>query len=204
MDTKKFEKTSGFNDDRDSYVTDDGDLVYLEWVKVGKQWMRREVARIPYAELEASEQTEIVIAIDESHREMDLQKDHDERNRDKVIAKWQAGEYGDDDMDYMEDPLEQIADPAGDVLDLLFPELEPPENPQVGIVRETIGSLPEKEQDMFWAHYGEMKFLEDIRREDIAKDGKAPTQQAYSKRNNKIISKTCEALGVDKPRKRKK
>lgn len=204
MDTKKFEKTSGFNDDRDSYVTDDGDLVYLEWVKVGKQWMRREVARISYAELEAMGQTEVVFTIDESHRQMDLQKDHDERNRDKVMEKWQAGEYGDDETDFKEDPLTQIADPAGDAFNQLFPEDEEPENPQITIVREVIESLPEKEQEMFWARYGELKFLEDIRRDDLAREGKVRSQQAYSKRHNKIISKACDALGAEKPRKRNK
>lgn len=162
MDTKKFRKQSGFNNDRDSYVSDEGDIVYLGWEQVGGQWKRRELARVKYADLEASGQTEIVFAIDESHREMDLQKDHDERNADKVIARQQAGETGDDDTDFVEDPIEQIADPHGDIFDLLFSEDEEPENPQIEIVRRVIESLPEKEQEMFWARYGEMKFLEDI------------------------------------------
>ena len=204
MDTKKFKKQSGFNNDRDSYVTDEGDIVYTEWVKIGGQWKRRELVRVKYADLEASGQTEIVFAIDESHRDIDLQKDHDERNADKVIARQQAGESGGDDTDFTEDPLEQIADPHGDVFDQLFPEDEEPENPQIEIVRRVIESLPEKEQDMFWARYGELQFLEDIRRADLERDASATTQQAYSKRHAKIVGKVCDALGTEKPRKRTK
>ncbi len=204
MDTKKFRKQSGFNNDRDSYITDEGDIVYLTWVQVGGQWKRQEVARVNYADLEASGQTEIVFAIDESHRDMDLQKDHDERNADKVISRQRAGESGDADNDFNEDPLEQIADSHGDILDQLFPEDEEPENQQAEIVRRVVESLPEKEQEMFWARYGELKFLEDIRRADLERDGNAPTQQAYSKRHAKIIGKVCDALGAEKPRKRTK
>ena len=204
MESKKFEKKSGYNEDRDSYVTADGDIVYLGSRKVGNRWERYEIARYTFAELEAAGQTEIVIAIDENHRDMDIQKDHNIRNADKVIEKQQAGDYGDDDADFTEDPLEQIADPHGDVFDQLFPEPEPPENPQIAIVRKVIESLAPAEQEMFWARYGEMQFLEDIRRADLEKNGTAPTQQAYSKRHNKIITKTCEVLGVEKPRKRSK
>ena len=71
-------------------------------------------------------------------------------------------------------------------------------------MRRVVESLPEKEQEMFWARYGELKFLEDIRRADLERDGNAPTQQAYSKRHAKIIGKVCDALGAEKPRKRTK
>lgn len=190
---KEIKKQSGFNKNRDSYVTNEGDIVYLTWVQVGGKWERKEVASVNHAGLEASGQTEVVYAIDESHRSMDLQEDHDERHIDKKFSMWQAGETG-DDTDFREDPLEQIPDPNGDVFNQLFPKTNELDQLKEKIVDQVIESLSERDQDLFWAYFGEMKTLAEIRRNDIERYGSAPTPQAYSKRLAKIKDKVRKAV----------
>lgn len=51
-----------------------------------------------------------------------------------------------------------------------------------------------------YAHFGERKFLEDIRREEEAATGKKITKQAMHNRWNKIIAKACKYFGVEKPK----
>ena len=53
---------------------------------------------------------------------------------------------------------------------------------------------------MLYAHLGERKFLEDIRREEEAATGKKITKQAMHNRWNKIIAKACKYFGVEKPK----
>ena len=64
--------------------------------------------------------------------------------------------------------------------------------------------LTEAQRDLVYDHLGAWKYLEDVRREEEARTGKAVTQQAISNRWNKIITKGCKHFGVEKPRKRKK
>ena len=190
---KEIKKQSGFNKNRDSYVTDGGDIVYLTWEQIDGQWKHQEVARVEYADMEASGQTEVVSVIDESHRSMDLQEDRDKRHIDKKFSMWQAGETG-DDTDFREDPLEQIPDPNGDVFNQLFPKTNKLDQLKEKIVDQVIESLSEKDQDLFWAYFGERKTLAEIRRDDIKKNGFAPTPQAYSKRLAKIKDKVRKAV----------
>ena len=63
-----------------------------------------------------------------------------------------------------------------------------------------IETLTPAQQDLLYAHLGERKFLEDIRREEEAATGKKITKQAMHNRWNKIITKACKYFGVEKPK----
>ena len=86
---------------------------------------------------------------------------------------------------------------------ILFPE-DAPMDEKVQKILEFMEGLTEAQRDLVYDHLGAWKYLEDVRREEEARTGKAVTQQAISNRWNKIITKGCKDFGVEKPRKRKK
>ena len=70
-DSLNFDHKSHYNDDRDSYIDKNGNYVYTQWVKVGKSYERRVVDIIPLTE----ENRDIIILLDGSDHDMDLQED---------------------------------------------------------------------------------------------------------------------------------
>jgi hypothetical protein len=60
--------------------------------------------------------------------------------------------------------------------------------------------LTEEQQNLFFAHYGEGKYLEDVRREEEAATGKKVTKQAVHGRWDRIVVKTCRHFGLEKPK----
>ena len=67
-----FQKKSGTNFDRDSYVTPEGDIVFTRHIKLENGlWKRVEVGRVTWDELEAAGQTEIAVFLDEDDAEWD-------------------------------------------------------------------------------------------------------------------------------------
>ena len=73
-----------------------------------------------------------------------------------------------------------------------------PEHSDIEKVLAFIETLTPAQQDLLYAHLGERKFLEDIRREEEAATGKRITKQAMHNRWNKIIAKACKYFGVEK------
>lgn len=194
-----FDKKSHFNDSRDSYVDENGNYVYTRWVKRNNgKWEREVVATIPFSD----ETKDIIILLDQDDHDCDLQERYDEENADYGIRNQRNNAHGDseDEDSFDSDPIESIADPNGDPLSQLCPD-EQPVNPQVQDMETFVRTeLSDEQQDLFFAHYGEGKFLEDIRREEEAATGKKVTKQAVHGRWDRIVTKTCKHFGVEKPK----
>ena len=77
-------------------------------------------------------------------------------------------------------------------------------NPDIDRVRRVIDTkCNERQQDLFFAHFGEGRQLEEIRKEEVAATGEEKKLQAVHKAKNKIIRKVADEFGVV-PVKRKK
>ena len=193
-----FERRSHFNDARDSYIDKDGNYVYTQWVKVGKNYERRVVDIIPLT----AENRDIIILLDGSDHDMDLGDEYEERHRDYGTGnRRQAQADPDSDSDFHDDPIDQVADPNADVFGTLYPE-EEQQDPLVGKAEQFIHEKLQPQQvDMVYGHLGEGKFLEEMRREEESRSGKEIRKQSYHGRWDKIITKGCKYFGVEKPKK---
>ena len=205
-DSLNFDHKSHYNDDRDSYIDKNGNYVYTQWVKVGKSYERRVVDIIPLTE----ENRDIIILLDSSDHDMDLQDRYAAENADYVMENRKQRQAdgsqtdGDDDQTFDSDPMESIADPRADVMKTLFPD-DTPGNPLVTQAEEFIETqLKPAQQDMVYGHLGEGKYLEDLRREENERTGKEVKKAAYHDRWDRIIQKGCRYFGVEKPKQQKK
>ena len=201
-----FDHKSHYNDDRDSYIDKNGNYVYTQWVKVGKTYERRVVDIIPLTE----ENRDIIILLDGSDHDMDLQDRYAAENADYGMENRKQRQAdgsqtdGDDDQTFDSDPMESIADPRADVMKTLFPD-DTPGNPLVMQAEEFIEThLKPAQQDMIYGHLGEGKYLEDLRREENERTGKEVKKAAYHDRWDRIIQKGCRYFGVEKPKQQKK
>ena len=201
-----FDHKSHYNDDRDSYIDKNGNYVYTQWVKVGKSYERRVVDIIPLTE----ENRDIIILLDSSDHDMDLQDRYAAENADYVMENRKQRQAdgsqtdGDDDQTFDSDPMESIADPRANVMKTLFPD-DTQGNPLVMQVEEFIEThLKPAQQDMIYGHLGEGKYLEDLRREENERTGKEVKKAAYHDRWDRIIQKGCRYFGVEKPKQQKK
>ena len=126
-DSLNFDHKSHYNDDRDSYIDKNGNYVYTQWVKVGKSYERRVVDIIPLTE----ENRDIIILLDGSDHDMDLQDRYVAENADYGMENRKQRQAdgsqtdGDDDQTFDSDPMESIADPRADVMTTLFPDGTP-------------------------------------------------------------------------------
>lgn len=198
-DSLPFDKKSHFNNSRDSYVDEIGNYVYTRWVKRGNgKWEREIVATIPFSE----ETRDIIIMLDQDDHDCDLQERYDEENADYGIRNQRNNAHGDseDEDSFDSDSIENIADPNGDPFSRLCQD-EQPVDPQVHEMETFVRTeLNDRQQDLFFGHYGEGKSLEDICREEEVETGKKVTKQAVHGRWDRIITKTCKHFGVEKPK----
>ncbi len=200
-DSLPFEKKSQFNEERDHYVDRNGSYVYTKWVQLPNgKWKRRVTDIIPLT----AENMEIIIMLDQDDHDTDLQDRYAEENTDYEIENQQTRNEcdgdGEDNDGFDTDPIENIADPKGNVFSQLYPE-EESANPQFEEMERFVRSgLSEEQQNMVFAHCGERKYLEDIRREEEAATGKKVTRQAVHGRWDRILTKTCKHFGVEKPK----
>jgi hypothetical protein len=98
-----------------------------------------------------------------------------------------------DDSGATFDLLDTIATYTGEPIKELFEE-EPTENEIIDLVRAVVNEMPESWQTLFYEHFGERKFLEQIKDEENARLGTNKSKQAFSKRKQKIINRVAKAL----------
>ena len=195
-------RTSAFRENRRNYLTEDG-YTYWRW----DEGLKKEVPvhiglGEEYTDPDGTVRTidrEILIMVDSIDHDEDVEQDEYERHTDKVFSDRltryeRSGKSGED-----------VANPwdESDPFTLLFQE-DAPMDEKVAAILEFMEGLTEAQRDLVYDHLGAWKYLEDVRREEEARTGKAVTQQAISNRWNKIIAKGCKHFGVEKPRKRKK
>lgn len=203
MERKKnslpFDRRSQFNDNRDSYLDENGNYVYTRWVKRDNGKWEREIENIiPLT----AENMEIIIMLDQNDYDYDLLNRYVKENDDYLIRNQQkkSANNGWRCRDtFGTDPLNNIADPAGDIFSQMFPDDEISDS-RVREMEEFVRSkLTEDQQNLLFSHFGDCKFLEDFRCEEEKITGKKVTKQAIHNRWDGIINKACKQFGVKKP-----
>ena len=209
MATKKNDSLKQLRYDRrkdpnsNCYLDTDGSYVFTQDVQRGNRWEKEEVFRFHPDDFPNG--AEIILALSEGDRAEDEQADVAHEHTDKVFQK-KLGTFesaGNDSQ--VLNPWDEVAFDHGgrDVHDAAFPE-EETMDPRLAEAEAFIDTLEPQQVDLLYAHLGERKYLEDIRREMEEETGKKVTQQALSNRWNKIVAKGCRYFGVEKPRKRKR
>lgn len=101
-----------------------------------------------------------------------------------------------DDSSIVFSLLDNIATYTGEPIKELFEE-ESTENEIIAFVRAIVNEMLESWQTLFYEHFGERKFLEQIKDEENARLGTNKSKQAFSKRKQKIINRVAKALTDD-------
>ena len=185
-----FERKSHYNESRDSYLDKSGNYVYTRWVKRDNgKWEREVVATVPFTE----ETRDIIIFLDADDHGCDLQDRYAEENADygfrNKCEKKRKQNTSDEDVDFDIDPVEAIPDPAA-LLPALSDTKSIPEDPMIQKISEFIRThLTDEQQNLLFAH----------REEEVA-TGKKVSKQAVHNRWNRILTRLCNHLGVDKPK----
>ncbi len=180
MTNLPFERKSRVNTSSDNYLDANGNYVYTRMVRQSNgKWEREVIDVVPLT----GENMECIIVLEENDHDVDL-----------------AERYGAENVDY--GFLAQKGTDEGDPFDRLAVQIfdKAPEHPDMEKVLAFIETLTPAQKDLLYAHLGERKFLEDIRREEEAATGKKITKQAMHNRWNKIIAKACKYFGVEKPK----
>ena len=188
-----------YNPNRDCYISADGK--YLCYRTTDLDARRLVTLRFEIGKEGLTE--EVIFEIDEMYHDEDLndryQDELHHRLFDAKVASYAADPNGEDSVD----PWDTIPDKSGSPEDVLFAEPEP-ENPQATTVRRVLEEeCTEQQQDLFFAHFGERKQLEEIRQAEAERTGKLPSSQAMTNRKNKIIDKAAKVLGVQRVKRRK-
>ncbi len=180
MTNLPFERKSKVNTNSDNYLDANGNYVYTRMVhRPNGQWEREVIDVVPLT----AENMECIIVLEENDHDVDLAERYDAENAD---YGFHAHKYADEG-----DPFDRLAVQIFD---------DDPEHPDMEKVLAFIETLTPVQKDLLYAHLGERKFLEDIRREEEATTGKKITKQAMHNRWNKIIVKACKYFGVEKPK----
>lgn len=200
-------RTSSYREERKNYLTESG-YTYYRWDEELKKEVPVHIGLgEEYTDLDGKVRTidrEILILLDSIDHAEDVEQDEHEHHMDKVfsdkVARYErSGKSGED----VANPWDEILAESSDPFAMLFPE-DAPMDEKILKILEFMEGLTEAQRDLVYDHLGAWKYLEDVRREEEARTGKAVTQQAISNRWNKIIAKGCKHFGVEKPRKRKK
>lgn len=195
-DTKK--RKSGFNPNRTCYLTADGKYYcYERWDVDAKCMVTQKL------EVGKDLSIELTIMLYESDHGMDLNDRYQEELKDPLFKAKVNSYKADPDNDEAIDPLEQIPSKNGSPEDEIFSEPKP-ENPDAEKVREVIDNkCNARQQNVYFSHFGELKQLEQIRKEEADKEGKEKSLQSIVNVKNDVIKKAADALGVTPVKRRK-
>lgn len=196
-ETKK--RTSSYDQNRQCYMSKDGTAYYYE--RWNEDYGRYE--KIPLTVGLDGITEEIILLLDSMDREEDLGNRYENENKDplfEVRRERYESELSDEDA---VDPWDTVFSVSDDPAEIIFAE-EEKVNPDIDRVRRVIDTkCNERQQDLFFAHFGEGRQLEEIRKEEVAATGEEKKLQAVHKAKNKIIRKVADEFGVV-PVKRKK
>lgn len=180
MTNLSFERKSNVNTNSDNYLDANGNYVYTRMVRQPNGKLEREVIDIVPL---TAENMECIIVLEENDHDTALAERYDAENADYGFLTKKDADEG--------DPFDRIA------VDVFADD---PEAPALEQILAFIETLTPAQQNLVYAHLGERKFLEEIRREEEAATGKKITKQAMHNRWNKIIAKACKYFGVEKPK----
>ena len=184
------------------YLDTDGQYVFTRDVKRGGRWEKEVVARINPDDYPNG--SEIILALSDMDYEEDVQEEEIHEHTDKVfqerILRFESGS-GDSQM---ANPWEAAAyaQDGAELFDQIFPGNMPVDERKEKL-EAFIATLQPQQIDLVYQHLGARRTLEDLRLEEQERTGKVISQQAFSDRWNKILSRACKYFGIPKPRKRR-
>jgi len=189
-------RRSTYNANRSCYLSKDGKFYCYEvWDPDGRRNVTQKL------EIGKDLSVELTILLDDYDHDWDLQDRRESENADYSFQNQQKRQADDDFEDGFDTPpIENIADPKADIEAQLFPEDKPVDSRVAKAEKFVETELSEDQRNLFYAHMGEKKFLEDIRREEEAASGKKVTKQAVHNRWDRILTKACKHFNVEKPK----
>lgn len=184
------------------YLDADGCYVFTRDVKVAGHWEKQEVLRFNPDDYPNG--AEIILALTESDRDEDEQEEALNEHTDKVFQKRLSRYENSGDDTQMVNPWEEVAYAHGgdELFDQIFPEYMPVDDLRKKL-EVFIATLQPQQVDLVYQHLGARRTLEELRIEEQERTGKVISQQAFSDRWNKILTRACKHFGVPKPRKRR-
>lgn len=189
-------RKSHYNPNRNCYMTKDGRYAYITWDR------EHNLNVTHYLEVGKNGVTEeLLIFLDEDDHDTDLQDRYDGENADYSFQNKQLAYSKNQDDEKATDPINEIVDKNADPFDFLFPEEEVP-NEQLLQLISAMEKLTDAQRDLIYDHFGARKTLEEIRQEEITSTGKYVSQQAFSNRLKKIITRLCKEFDVPVPHRR--
>ena len=195
-------RRSSFSKKRPCYMADDGTAYFYEWLN--PETNRYE--RIPLTVGRDGITEEIILLLDSMDHAEDLNNRYEDDLKDPDFEmERDAYERNPCGMDIGGDPFAKIIREENDPANIVCKEKqETQENPDITRVREIINTKCNvRQQDLFFAHFGEGKQLEQIRQEEVAATGKEKSRQAILNVKNDVIRKVAKAYGVTPAKRRK-
>ncbi|MDD4688540.1 MAG: hypothetical protein PHE51_02185 [Eubacteriales bacterium] len=187
---------SHYNAMRNCYLTKDGRYAYITWD--GEH--NRNVTH--YLEVGKDGVTEeLLIFLDEDDHDTDLQERYNNENADYSFQNKQFAYCRNQEDENATDPINELEDKQADIFDSLFPTEEKPSELLLKLI-SAMDKLTDAQRDLIYDHFGARKTLEEIRQAEITSTSKEVSQQAFSNRLKKIITRFCKEFDVPIPRKR--
>lgn len=186
-------RKSSFNPDRACYLSADGKYYCY---KVMDPETRRVVTQ--KYEVGKDLSLDVTLVLDELDHATDLNDRYQKELHDPLFdAKIRKHDSNNADENVV-NPWDTLADRSSSPEGVLFVEPES-DNPQAAAVRRIIEeSCTEAQQELFFAHFGECRQLEEMRQAEAEMTGKLPSAAAMTNRKNKIVDKAAKELGVER------
>ncbi len=192
-------RTSNYDANRQCYMAKDATAYFYE------RWNEetRSYERIPLTVGKDGITEEIILLLDSMDHDEDLSNRYENENRDPLFEAKRRRFEADPDGDDAIDPWDTVSRLGDDPAEVICGGKKS-ENPDISRVREVIETrCNERQQSLFYKHFGEGKQLEQIRQEEVAASGKEKTLQAVLNVKNDVLRKVADAFG-GKPVKRRR
>ena len=169
INENQYERKAQFNENRETYVDNDGNYVYLVW-DVETHRYRKEVCIIG----ENGFTNELRVVLDDLDVCEERINDADRHHRDTVFSQKMNSFYA-DESEFANNPLEEIPQQKQQPFESVVNE-----NPQIQKLLKAMEKLTPEQIDLIYDIYGSMRFGADIAQEQ------GVSRQAINNRLKKI------------------
>ena len=192
-------RKSNFNSNRPCYLSADGKFYCYEVYDSENDRVVTQMFEVGKGDYSV----EWTLFLDETDHGVDLNDRYQSELRDPLFdTKVNSFKFNPNDEDAV-DPWDRLADRSASPETVVFAEPES-ENPNAVKVREVIETkCNARQQELFFSHFGEGKQLEQIRQDEVTKEGKEKKLQSILNVKNDVIRKAADALGVTPVKRRK-
>ena len=174
---KQYQRKARYNPNRESYVDENGNYVYLAWDEETHSY-RQEVCVVG----ENGISPELRAMLDEMDAEDDRRLDADDHHIDKVF-EIKKKDHGDDKSGHIPHPMDLIPQRRQRSFQDAVRE-----DPRIGQLLLAMEKLTPDQVDLVYAIYGEMQFGADVAREQ------GVSRQAVNNRLKKIHTRLAKLM----------